>query len=66
MQNFPILVKLILKWLFAYITCQALWVSAFGKINTTSFCFLGDCINFIEKRRLLRPEQLIEERIQPP
>ncbi|OXB72307.1 UNVERIFIED_CONTAM: hypothetical protein H355_014227 [Colinus virginianus] len=26
----------------------------------------GDGINFAEKRRLLRPEQLIEERIQPP
>lgn len=37
-----------------------------GKINGFSFCFLGDSISFAEKRRLLRPEQLIEERIQPP
>lgn len=65
MQNFTISVKLILKWLLAYISCQTLWISAFWK-NTSSFCFLDDCINFTEKRRLFKPEQLIEGRIQPP
>lgn len=67
MHNFTISVKLILKWLLAYISCQTFYGSLhFGKKSTSSFCFLDDCIDFTEKRRLFKPEQLIEGRIQPP
>lgn len=56
--------KLILKWFTQ--SARHYGSPHFGKINTFSFYFLGDCISFTKKRRLLGSEELVEERIQSP